>query len=1118
MNSSKRNQVFQTNNSKRWLRFRITTIAAVSVLLLLFVIAIFSLKDEISQKLPILEGSIDFKKLTDTLQADDKTHDQFNYDLDKIRKKHLKNFYKKGYLEGARNKSQPQIKYPIRAGFFVNWDVQSLYSLRQNAGKLNMVLPEWFFVQDTSDEVLVDIEPKALAIMLQNHLAIVPMISNFSNEWNGKNVHRIISDKKRKAKFIKSIITVLDKYHFQGVNIDFEELVEKSDENFNSFVKDLADSLHQKGYIVSQDVAPFNDDYNYKELSKYNDLLFLMAYDQHYSESNPGAVAAHEWVENALDDMIKKVPQEKVVLCVAAFGYDWPEKYSGTSITYEEAITTAQENESKIDFDNDDYNLNFSYEDDEGIKHKVFFTDAGTLFNAMRASEDFGTSGVAMWRLGSEDARMWHFYSRNFSIDSLKKHPFDFKSISKVPITDNIDYTGQGEVLNLLSIPQEGDIKIENDTDDFLISEENYLSLPTDYVIQKSGNTAKKIVLTFDDGPDEKYTPEILDIIKKYNVPATFFVTGVNALSNIPLLKKLYADGYEIGNHTFTHVNLLISSDARIILELRSTRRLIEAITHHSTILFRPPYDVDAEPTNALDLHPLYVAKQRGYIYVGSSIDPRDWEEGISADTIYQRAIDQRVLGNIILLHDAGGNRDETIKALPRIIEFYQKNGYKFVTLSEYLGKTKEELMPAVKGRLNNYFLYADNALASFTYFQEHLLSWLFYFALMLVLFRIGAIAFLVAIKKKKNDSSLSMKNELVSIIVPAYNEEVNVLKTIETILKSDHQHIEIIFVDDGSTDNTLDKVRLLFEQHPFVKIFTKINGGKASAINYGIEHASSEFVVCIDADTQLANNAVSLLIADFVNENIAAVAGNVKVGNKVNILTRWQSIEYTTSQNFDRLAFNVVNGIMVVPGAIGAFRKSAVKKVGGFSTDTLAEDCDITLKLLDEGYEIRTNNKAIAYTEVPETLHMFMKQRRRWSFGIMQSFWKHRKKLFGFSTPNLGWVVLPNMLIYQLLLPLLSPLVDIMLIVSLVSGKTMMVVFLYFGYMLIDLLISTIAYYIEKKTIPIAKLLLIIPQRIIYRQLLFVVLIQSYLRAIKGELVLWGILKRTGNVSENQN
>jgi peptidoglycan-N-acetylglucosamine deacetylase len=1115
LNSLKEKQVFQTNDSKRWLRFRVTTIAVVSLFVLILGVALFSLKDELSPKLPILEGSIDFKKITDSIQVDDKTHDQFNYDLDKIRKKHLKNFYKKGFLEGAKNKNQGHISYPIRAGFFVNWDVQSLFSLRQNASKMNMVLPEWFFVQDTSDEILVDIEPKALAIMRQNHLAIVPMISNFVNEWKGKNVHRIISNQKRKAKFIQSILNVLDKYHFQGVNIDFEELVEKSDENFNAFIKDISEALHQKGYIVSQDVAPFNDDYNYTELSKYNDLLFLMAYDQHNAGSKYGAVAAQEWVENALDDIIKKVPQEKVVLCIAAFGYDWPDKYLGSTLTYQEAITIAQENESKIDFDNNDYNLNYSYEDDEGILHKVCFTDAGTLFNVMRASADFGTSGVAMWRLGSEDARVWNFYSRNLCIDSLRKYPFNFNSISKVPISDNIDYTGEGEVLNLLSIAQEGDIKIERDTEDMLISEETYLSLPTNFVVQKSGNIAKKIVLTFDDGPDEKYTPEILEILKKYNVPASFFVTGVNAVSNIPLLRKLYNEGYEIGNHTFTHVNLLISSDARIKLELRSTRRLIEAITHHSTILFRPPYDVDAEPTNALDLHPLYIAKQDEYIYVGSSIDPRDWEEGISADTIYQRATDQRVLGNIILMHDAGGNRDETIKALPRIIEFYQKNGYKFVTLADYLGKTKSELMPAVKGGFNTYLLYADNALARITYFQEHMLSWLFYFALILVLFRIFAIAFLVFIRKKKGTSSNLMEHHLVSIIVPAFNEEVNVLKTIETLLKSTHKNIEIVFVDDGSTDNTLDKVKLLFADHPMVKIFTKINGGKASAINYGIENASAEIVVCIDADTQLAHDAISELISDFADSTVASVAGNVKVGNKLNLLTRWQSIEYTTSQNFDRLAFDVVNGIMVVPGAIGAFRKSAVKKVGGFSTDTLAEDCDITLKLLDEGYKVKTNNRAIAYTEVPETVAMFMKQRRRWSFGIMQSFWKHRKKLFGFSKPNLGWAVLPNMLIYQLLLPLFSPLVDIMLLVSLISGKTMLVLVLYFGYMIIDLLISAVAYYIEKKEIPFLKLLLIIPQRIIYRQLLFVVLIQSYLRAIKGELVHWGILKRTGNVSE---
>jgi cellulose synthase/poly-beta-1,6-N-acetylglucosamine synthase-like glycosyltransferase/spore germination protein YaaH/peptidoglycan/xylan/chitin deacetylase (PgdA/CDA1 family) len=1110
VSASTQRQVFQTDDPKRWKRFRLAFVAGFSAFVLMVAVAVISVKKAMSPSLPRLEDVNAYIRLADSLKVDNTTHNQFRHDLDDIRKKHLRNFYRDEKKDLF--KRMPVIGYPVRAGFFVNWDPQSFYSLKTHASAMNMVLPEWFFVQDTSDEVFMNIDQRALRIMRENNLAIVPMITNYFNKWNGGNVHRIISSPRRKTKFIQSVVAALKKYRFQGVNIDFEELTETTDEYLIAFQFEFYKALHAEGFIVTQDVSPFNADYNYRELSRCNDFLFLMGYDQHNEETLPGNVAGHQWVENALQEITDKIPQEKVVLCVAAFGYDWPKGFRGNTVTYQEAIMQADDNDAAIAYNNNDYNLHYQYADEDGIPHSVYFTDAATLFNAMRASEDFGTSGVAVWRLGSEDERMWKFYPRNLSLGSLTAHPFDFTNLQNVTSTENIDYIGEGEILNILSAPRSGRINMEIDSGDALIAEETYISLPTDYVVKKWGSAPKKIVLTFDDGPDEDYTPRITSILKSYKVPAAFFITGVNAIRNIPLLKQLYRDGYEIGNHTFTHTNLEIASDSRIKLELRTTRRLIEAITNHSTILFRPPYNADAEPATASELHALFVARQDEYICVGSSIDPRDWEHDLPADSIYARAVAQRDLGNVILLHDAGGDREETIKALPRIIEYYQQHGYQFVSISELINMPKDQLMPKVKGSMNILLLNADKALASFTWFQEHFLSFLFFIALILVLFRIGLIALLVMLRKKNDNDAVDMRSTPVSVIVPAYNEEVNAVSTVENLLKSTHPSLEIIFVDDGSTDRTLEKITAVFTAHPQVKIFSKTNAGKASAINYGIDRATSGIVVCIDADTKLAPDAISHLLSHFDDENVASVAGNVKVGNKINLLTRWQSIEYTTSQNFDRLAFDTVNAIMVVPGAIGAFRKSAVKKAGGFSVDTLAEDCDITMKLLECGYTVRANNKAIAYTEAPETLRMFLKQRRRWSFGIMQSFWKHRRKLFSLSRRNMGWFLLPNMLVYQLMLPLFSPLVDLMLLVSLVSGKTMVVIALYFGYMLIDIMISAVAYYIDRGKIPAMKLLLIIPQRIIYRQLLFLVLCQSYLRAVRGELVHWGILKRTGN------
>lgn len=354
-----------------------------------------------------------------------------------------------------------------------------------------------------------------------------------------------------------------------------------------------------------------------------------------------------------------------------------------------------------------------------------------------------------------------------------------------------------------------------------------------------------------------------------------------------------------------------------------------------------------------------------------------------------------------------------------------------------------------------------------------------------------------------------------VSIIVPAYNEEVNAARTVETLLKEDYPNFDIFFVDDGSKDHTLERVHQAFDGNPKVHILGKPNGGKASALNYGISHTDSEFVVCIDADTQLKPDAVSKLMQHFLidkEHRIGAVAGNVKVGNECNMLTHWQAIEYTTSQNFDRMAYSYINAITVVPGAIGAFRKEAIVKAGGLATDTLAEDCDLTMRIIERGYVIENENFAVAMTEAPEKVSQFVKQRVRWCFGVMQTFWKHRSSLFNAKKKGFGLWALPNMLIFQYIIPTFSPLADVMMFIGLFSGNVMQIITYYLLFLAVDASVSIMAYLFEHEKLRV--LLWIIPQRFFYRWIMYYVLFKSYLKAIKGELQQWGVLKRTGDVA----
>lgn len=1111
--------VFYSTNTSRWNRF-LWLIKIVSVLLLIGISSILiSLFHKQAFKLPTLREHLaltqedDQKFATADIKAKETAH--FLKLAREARMREGHDFYKKDkIIPGEARKYEP-----VRAGFYVNWDIQSKFSLKQNASKLNMVLPEWLFVQDTSDEVATDIDPEALEIMQRNHLAVVPMVSNyFNNTFNGGNVHRIITSPARRAKFINSLITVLNKYHFNGVNIDFEDLKqEKTDEYLIAFQKELYTALHSGGFLVTQDIAPFNEDYNVSELAKYNDFLFLMGYDQYNATSEPGPVAAQYWVEAALDELCQKVPSDKVVLCIAAHGYDWQQGRQGADVTYQEAITTALESEGKVTFDNQTYNLSYTYYDENDKLHHVYFVDAATDFNAMRTAADFETSGVALWYLGSEDRRLWEFYHHDLSQKALSVKPFSKNILTNTPTSDNVDYVGAGEILNIITEPHPGKIEIQVDEKDMLISEEDYQVLPSGYVIDKTGETPGKIVLTFDDGPDERYTPRILDILNKYKVPAVFFVTGINAEHNLPLVQRIYREGHEIGNHTFLHPNLEVASDDRLKLELRSTGYIIESITGHATMLFRPPYNTDAEPTNPVQLRPIFTAKNEGYLTIGSSIDPNDWQEGVSSDTVVARAIKQQGLGNILLMHDAGGNREATLKALPQILEYYKSHGYRFVSLSNLMNKKRDEIMPVANGIFNRYLQSADATVFTAGYYFNRVISAIFFLAMILSIFKILSLAVLAIRQKRKSAKQhpvlTASVNHKVSIIVPGYNEEITAPKTVENLLRIDYPDFEIVFVDDGSKDNTFKNIAELYGTHPKVKVFTKPNGGKASALNYGIGFATGDILVCIDADTVLKPDAVSRMVPYFSDPLVAAVAGNVKVGNRKNLLTRWQSIEYITSQNFDRRAFDQLNAIMVVPGAIGAFRRDAVQKAGMFTTDTLAEDCDLTLRLLRAGYKIRTCNEAYAYTEVPETLKMLVKQRFRWTFGIMQAFWKHHDKMFVRTTPNLGWVVLPNILLFQLILPVLSPIVDLTLLISLFLPKGGILLALYFGYYFLDLMISAMAFRSDGEKLTVRGAFNLFLQRILYRQVLWFVLVKAYLRAIKGELASWGFLKRTGNV-----
>jgi cellulose synthase/poly-beta-1,6-N-acetylglucosamine synthase-like glycosyltransferase len=588
----------------------------------------------------------------------------------------------------------------------------------------------------------------------------------------------------------------------------------------------------------------------------------------------------------------------------------------------------------------------------------------------------------------------------------------------------------------------------------------------------------------------------------------------------------------EIGNHTYSHPNLALVGRRTTRLELSATERLIEAFLNRRTALWRPPYFGDAEPTTPDELVPVSIGQELGYITVGLHIDPSDWSSP-GTQTIIDSTLKQLDRGNIILLHDGGGDRSQTVAALGPLIDSIRARGYAFTTVTALAGvSTTQAMAPLPPGSTFRHFV----ELTSYTVLAriELTMHLVFLIAMLLGMSRLAVILALAARQRfarrhQRPKPAHADYHPSVTVIIPAYNEDRVVCRTVRTVLDQGYEGLEVLVVDDGSPDRTSDVVREAFGDDPRVKLFRKPNGGKASALNFGVERSAGDIIVALDADTLFPTGAISALVKPLADPEVGAVAGNAKVGNRINIVTRWQAVEYVTSQNIDRRAFSLLNCITVVPGAIGAWRKQLILETGGFSSQTLAEDQDLTMTILARGWRIAYADKATAYTEAPDTLRGLAKQRFRWSFGTLQCAWKHKYALLRPKYGMFGFVGLANIWIFQLLFPFISPVADLMFLYSL--GKVYQngvehgpeyawqtleqVIFFYSIFLSVDFLAAVIALLMEPdEDRSLAWLILI--QRFAYRQVMYWVVVKSVFAAIQGTARGWGKQERKGTVALN--
>ncbi len=1032
----------------------------------------------------------------------------------------------------AKSRKTPPVapRQQLSVGFFVNWDDSSLSSLKQNLDSLDMVIAEWLHLADETGSIREDDPNRQAQAAEYIHsrrpdFPIVALINNWNGkEWERDKLGRMLANPAARKHLIEELTDWVEARHFAGVSIDFENIPAKAQPNFQRFVAELYAALTPKGLSLSVNVPASDPNFNYRNLASSVDYLIIMAYDEHWPASAPGPIAGLHWFADVMRKRQRDVPADKMILALGNYAYDWREGRPAEERSFEEAVLTAKESEGNIRLDRESLNPTFDYADDDDHIHHVWMLDAVTAFNQLVIAGSVHPRGIAIWRMGSEDPALWRVFGQNGPLDGERA-----SQLRDVQFGYGLDYEGKGEILQVTAQPRAGSRDLEFDPKRNLITAERFTVFPSPYIISRYGGVARKVALTFDDGPDRRYTPQILDALSKAGVPATFFVIGLNGELNQDILRRELREGHEIGNHTFTHPNISLISPPQFQLELSATQRLLAAAVGRHSLMFRPPYATDSEPETVDQLRQIELASTQGYIIVGMQIDPDDWQRP-GVNEIVRRTVEgvERDEGNIILLHDSGGDRTQTVQAIPLIVEALRSRGVQFVTVSELLGKGRDEVMPPVPPD-SLWRTWSDRLAFGFLSLAAATIHWLFLLGIVFGMVRLTFIGVLAVYQRRSGRKAVFSPDysPSVAVVLPAYNEEKVILQTITSLLACELPgQFEIIVVDDGSTDATYRKARDAFASHPRVRVYTKPNGGKAAALNFGISQTKAEIIVALDADTVFARNTIAKLVRHFADPGIGAVAGNAKVGNRVNLLTRWQALEYVTSQNLDRRAFSVLNCITVVPGAVGAWRRELIERAGGFDLSTLAEDADLTIAIRKLGYAVIYDDEAVALTEAPDTVRGFLRQRYRWMFGTMQAAWKHLDALFRPRFGALGFVALPNIIIFQVLFPLISPVMDLLLVSSLVTAAIsyrhhqgdfspealQSVLFYYALFVVVDYLTAILAFLLERRE-NWWLLLLLFWQRFFYRQLMYYVAVKSTLNSLRGVLVGWGKLERKATV-----
>jgi len=1034
-------------------------------------------------------------------------------------------------IDPARNRQLAADAVTTRRWAFLANDIDALASVRRHAGALDAVIADPLILARGDDGRIAvrRHEPAERTLAwLDANVPDLPVFANVTSRLTRAETLRTLAHPASRARIVHELTAEVVAGDFAGLVLEIQDLATAQSRVMAALVSELQGPLRAVDARLIVTATIHDAPHRLQAIAPLVDAVLLHAHGGYPAWEAMAAPAAQAWFEDRLAAALAAVPRDKLVVSIGSYAVDPRFDDYRRIVSVQRGWDLARAWGGEVRFDRDTLNSYLAFRGPSGRPARLWMLDAAAAFNQTRAAMAAGVHGVVLWRLGAEDPGVWSFFARGrlptpAALDAMGTVPGGHGSL--------------GFARGALIAVAEGEAGLRR------TAFHRGLGLVTDQRFERLAIARritewpialpKAVALTFDDGPDPRFTPAILDILAERDAKASFFLLGGNALSAGNVTRRIRDEGHDIGNHTYTHLDTAAAATWRNALELNATQRIIESQTGMRGMLFRPPYAhngygfLEAAPTL------LEATSEAGYLFAGYDVDSLDYATP-AAETIRRRVVDGVLAGGrVVLMHDAAGDRRPTIEALPLIIDDLQAAGFRFVTLHELVGLESADVMPARPPARHAETAAQQLRTLVFevgTWFSRHFPT-LAIAAAGLGLLRLVAVVTAAFTRRQPTwsaDAEAGGERPSFTVLVPAFNEEKVIASTVRSLLESSITgEVQILVVDDGSKDRTSAVVEETFADDPRVRVVKKRNGGKAAALTYGLTHTDAEVVVCIDGDTVLHHTTLERIVAPFADPRVGAVAGKVVVGNRHNLLTRFQALEYAVAQNLDRHAFERFNAIGVVPGAIGAWRRRAVLEVGGYSTDTLAEDADLTVSLERRGWRVVAENAAIAYTEAPERLRPLVKQRFRWTFGTLQVAWKHRGA-WRCRPTGVAWITLPNVFLFQFGFTLLAPIMDVLLVVTVATAllplafgagpaapaSLLILAQFWLVFQLFDVTASAAGVVRDPDRSLWRLLPLIVVQRFTYRQLLYWVAIKALLAALKGTLVGWGKLARTGSVT----